>query len=75
MRNTKGEAYAWVVKDSKVEQRILKVFNATGNQVVTTGGLKEGDAVVTSGFQKIAPGASVKIIDDARVASVSTESN
>ena len=76
MRNTKGEAYAWVVKDSKVEQRILKVFNATGNQVVTTGGLQEGDAVVTSGFQKIAPGASVKIIDEARIASVPTkESN
>jgi len=76
MRNTKGEAYAWVVKDSKVEQRILEVFNATGNQVVTTGGLQEGDAVVTSGFQKIAPGASVKIIDEARIASVPTkESN
>jgi membrane fusion protein (multidrug efflux system) len=76
MRNTKGEAYAWVVKDSKVEQRILKVFNATGNQVVTTAGLQEGDAVVTSGFQKIAPGASVKIIDEARIASVPTkESN
>lgn len=76
MRNTKGEAYAWVVTDSKVEQRVLKVFNATGNQVVTTGGLKEGDAVVTSGFQKIAPGAAVKIIDEARVASVPTkESN
>jgi membrane fusion protein (multidrug efflux system) len=64
MRNTKGEPYAWVVKDSKVEQRAISIFTADGNQLVVTGGLAAGDAVVTSGFQKAAPGAEVTVLDD-----------
>jgi len=73
MRNSKGEAYAWVVANSKIEQRFLTIFTTTGNQLVTTAGLKEGDAVVTSGFQKIAAGTPVNVIDEAKVASASTK--
>ncbi|NSL21200.1 efflux RND transporter periplasmic adaptor subunit [Agrobacterium tumefaciens] len=65
MRNSKGEPSAWVVSNDKVEQRPLTVFAAAGNELVTTAGLREGDAVITSGFQKTGPGATVKIIDTA----------
>ncbi|MFB9948711.1 efflux RND transporter periplasmic adaptor subunit [Rhizobium puerariae] len=61
MRNTKGEAYAWVVEDEKVAVRPLTILTNSGNTWVTTAGLKAGDKVITSGFQKIAPGATVKI--------------
>lgn len=65
MRNTNGSPFAWVVTDGKVEQRDLTIFATSGNELVTTAGLKEGDAVITSGFQKIAPGAPVQVIDPA----------
>ncbi len=75
MRNTKGEPYAWVVKDSKVEQRALSIFTADGNQLVITDGLAAGDAVVTSGFQKATPGAEVTVVDDsAKTAAQANES-
>lgn len=63
MRNTNGEPYVWVVKDSKIEQRPVSIFTAEGNQLVITDGLESGEAVVTSGFQKAAPGADVSVID------------
>lgn len=62
MRNSKGEPSVWVVSNDKVEQRPLTVFTAAGNELVTTSGLREGDAVITSGFQKTGPGATVKVI-------------
>lgn len=65
MRNSKGEPSVWVVSNDKVEQRSLTVFTAAGNELVTTNGLREGDAVITSGFQKTGPGATVKVIDTA----------
>lgn len=65
MRNSKGEPSVWVVSNDKVEQRPLTVFTTAGNELVTTSGLREGDAVITSGFQKTGPGATVRIIDTA----------
>ncbi|MGI2036076.1 efflux RND transporter periplasmic adaptor subunit [Rhizobium panacihumi] len=65
MRKTNGSPFAWIVADGKVEQRNLTIFATSGNELVTTAGLKEGDAVITSGFQKIAPGAPVQVIDAA----------
>lgn len=65
MRNNKGEPSVWVVSNDKVEQRPLTVFTTAGNELVTTSGLREGDAVITSGFQKTGPGATVKVIDTA----------
>ena len=62
MRNTKGEAYAWIVEDGKVVVRSLTILTSSGNAWVTTAGLKAGDKVITSGFQKIAPGASVDVV-------------
>ncbi|MRH98634.1 efflux RND transporter periplasmic adaptor subunit [Agrobacterium tumefaciens] len=61
MRNAQGEPYVWVVKDSKIEERPLSIFTADGNQLVITDGLAAGERVVTSGFQKAAPGAEVTV--------------
>lgn len=60
MRDAKGEASVWVVEDGKIAVRKLTVVAADGNRWVTTGGLKAGDAIVISGFQKAAPGAQVQ---------------
>ncbi|WP_454857762.1 efflux RND transporter periplasmic adaptor subunit [Rhizobium binxianense] len=62
MRNAKGEAHAWVVEDGKVAVRPLTIVTGSGNKWVTSAGLKSGDAVITSGFQKIAPGAAVQVV-------------
>ncbi|MVA36267.1 efflux RND transporter periplasmic adaptor subunit [Agrobacterium vitis] len=61
MRNTKGEAFVWIVEDGKVAVRPLTILTGSNNKWVVTAGLKTGDAVITSGFQKISPGTVVEI--------------
>lgn len=61
MRDSSGTASVWVVEDGVVAERPVTLMTGTGNQWVTTDGIKPGDLVVTSGFQKIAPGAKVQI--------------
>lgn len=61
MRNAKGEASVWVVDDGKVAVRPVTIVAANGNQWVTNSGLKPGDVVVVSGFQKAKPGAAVQV--------------
>ncbi|MDO5704013.1 MAG: efflux RND transporter periplasmic adaptor subunit [Paracoccus sp. (in: a-proteobacteria)] len=65
MRDRSGAAHAWVVEDGKVAVRPLTVLTASGNSWVITAGLKPDDQIITSGFQKIAPGAEVQIVNDA----------
>jgi len=61
MRNTKGEASVWVVEDGKVAVRPVTIVTSAGNKWVINNGLKPGDAVITSGFQKVGPGAAVEV--------------
>lgn len=61
MRDTGGGAFVWVVEEGKVAVRPVTTVTGSGNRWVVGGGLKSGDAVVTSGFQKAAPGALVEI--------------
>ncbi|MDO5620902.1 MAG: efflux RND transporter periplasmic adaptor subunit [Paracoccus sp. (in: a-proteobacteria)] len=65
MRDQTGAAHAWIVEGGKVVVRDLTVETTSGNTWVVTGGLQPGDKIITSGFQKIAPGADVQIVDDA----------
>lgn len=69
MRTPKGQPYVWIVSGDKVEQRSVTVLTTSGTDVVTTQGLTDGDAVITSGFQKIAVGASVKVENSSAKAS------
>ena len=59
-RTGQGDSVLVVGADGKPVQRPVKVGAAQGNQWVVLEGLKPGEKVVVDGFQKIAPGASVK---------------
>lgn len=61
-RDTTGAASAWVVEDGKVAVRPLTIVTGSDNNWVTTDGVKPGEQVVTSGFQKITPGAQVEVV-------------
>ncbi|PWW35244.1 membrane fusion protein (multidrug efflux system) [Idiomarina loihiensis] len=61
-RDPRGRPYVMLVNDDKkVEQRMITTERAVGSSWLVSEGLKEGDTVVTSGLQKIRPGASVTI--------------
>lgn len=60
-RNSKGEPIAMLVnKDNVVEQRVLTIERAIGNQWLVLSGLVPGDQVVVEGQLNIRPGASVR---------------
>lgn len=61
MRDVHGGANVWIVEDGKIAVRPVTVLGASGNQWVVTAGLKDGEQIVTAGFQKAGPGAAVQI--------------
>jgi membrane fusion protein (multidrug efflux system) len=59
--DSSGNAQLYVIgKDDVAELRTVSAGRTTGQQVVITKGLKDGEQVVVEGFQKIHPGAAVK---------------
>lgn len=64
MRDAQGKAHVWIVEGGKVAVREVTVLTASESSWVTTSGLKQGDQIITSGFQKIAPDAPVEIAPD-----------
>jgi len=59
--NTHGDAQVWVIKpDDTAELRQIQIGQAVGDNWLVTGGLKDGERVVTVGVQKVKPGAKVK---------------
>lgn len=62
MREPSGGAYVWVVEEGKVAQKPVTVATARGSDWIVTGGLSEGDQVISSGFQKTGPGAPVTVV-------------
>ncbi len=60
-----GQYFVFVVESQKgglvARQRPVQVGEVTGDQYTVTGGLKAGDRIVTSGIQKLADGAPVKV--------------
>jgi membrane fusion protein (multidrug efflux system) len=62
-RDPKGNAIAMVVDGAdKVEQRILQVDRAIGDQWLIREGIRAGDRLVLEGLQKIRPGMPVKVV-------------
>jgi membrane fusion protein (multidrug efflux system) len=60
-RDPKGNALALIVDASgKVEQRILSLDRAIGNQWLVSSGLAPGDRLIVEGIQKVRPGVPVK---------------
>jgi len=61
MRDQRGVPHAWVVENGTVAVRALTVLTSDANNWVVTDGLNPGDQIITTGFQKVAPGAQVEI--------------
>jgi len=62
-RDPKGNAVAMVVDGTdKVEQRMLQVDRAIGDQWLVRDGLRPGDRLILEGLQKIRPGVQVKVV-------------
>jgi membrane fusion protein (multidrug efflux system) len=62
-RDQKGTPLAMVVDASnKVEQRALKIDRAIGDKWLISEGLNPSDRLIVEGFQKIKPGATVKVV-------------
>jgi membrane fusion protein (multidrug efflux system) len=60
-RDPKGNPLALLVNgQGKVEQRMLQLDRAVGDQWLVTSGLRPGERVIVEGLQKVRPGASVK---------------
>ncbi|MEJ2091806.1 MAG: efflux RND transporter periplasmic adaptor subunit [Syntrophobacterales bacterium] len=57
-RNFKGEPVALVVNDAgKVQQRLLSLNRAIGNEWLVSSGLSAGDRLIVEGMMKVRPGA------------------
>lgn len=64
MRDMRGNPYAMLVDGSgKVIQQQLELDRGIGNKWLVKSGLKPGDRMIMEGFQKIRPGATVKVIN------------
>ncbi len=62
-RNPKGEPVALVVDDSgRVQQRLLILNRAMGDQWLVTSGLLAGDRLIVEGLQNARPGTTVKAV-------------
>lgn len=62
-RDPKGRPFGYVVNaESKVEQRMLELNRAIGNQWLVESGLNAGDRLILEGTQRIRPGAAVRAV-------------
>ena len=62
-RTPKGEPFALIVDEAgKVQQRMLKLNRALGDQWLISSGLKPGERVIVEGIMKVRPGATVKAV-------------
>jgi len=62
-RDAKGNPFALIVNsEGKVEQRMLTLRRAMGDQWLVGSGVQQGDRVIVEGVQKVRPGQSVKEI-------------
>ncbi len=62
-RTVKGDPVALIVDaNDTVQQRMLTIDRAVGNQWLVSSGLEPGDRVVVEGLQKVRPGVSVTVV-------------
>ncbi|RBP89280.1 membrane fusion protein (multidrug efflux system) [Rhodobacter sp. 140A] len=62
MRDRTGNPFVWVVDNGTVAQRPVQIATSSGSDWIVTNGVRDGDQVITSGFQKTAVGAPVAIV-------------
>lgn len=61
LHNAKG-MFVYVVKEGKVEARIIEPGEWYGNDWIIDKGLQKGDEVIVDGMNKVQPGSPVKVI-------------
>lgn len=54
-----GGKFVWTVRDGVAKRTDVKVGRASGNRIAVTEGLKQGDRVITKGYQKVSEGSEV----------------
>ena len=57
-------AYLWKYADKKVERVPVQIIQRNSDGVLVKAALGEGDQVVTQGVQQLAPGATVRLLDE-----------
>lgn len=62
MRDASGVPHVWLVENGAVVERQLSVLTSHENNWVVTEGLEPGDQIITTGFQKVAPGGPAEIV-------------
>lgn len=58
-----GDRFVWVVNGGMAERRKVQIGDLTRTGVIITGGIQDGDTVVTDGMVKISNGTLVEIED------------
>jgi membrane fusion protein (multidrug efflux system) len=62
-RDPRGNPFTLIVGDkSNVQQRMLTLDRAIGDQWLVSSGLAPGERVIIEGIQKVKPGAPVKAV-------------
>lgn len=57
-----GERYVWCVRDGKAKAVNVRVGDLTDNGIFITDGLREGDEVITDGYQKVSEDMKVRAL-------------
>jgi len=60
-QDSKGRKFVWVVDNGVSHRKNVTLGETSGNRIVITSGVNEGDKVITSGYQKVSEGSKVKI--------------
>ena len=61
LRDAQG-AFVYVLGgDGKIAQKVVDTYTTQGSDIIVTGGIADGDQVVTSGMIKLHPGALAKV--------------
>jgi membrane fusion protein (multidrug efflux system) len=66
----------YVIKDNKVERRVIQIGQRQAGQIEVTEGLAPGETIVVRGVQRVRPGATVNprpIASDAPSADTATK--
>jgi RND family efflux transporter MFP subunit len=58
-----GKHFVWLIdKEGKAFHREVSIGGFIGNGITVTGGLHEGDMLVTEGYRNVSPGALVEVV-------------
>ena len=75
-RDPKGNPVVLIVdQENKVQQRMLTLDRAIGDQWLVANGLEEGERLIVEGIQKVRPGAMVEVVPYVSDAPVDTDAS